>query len=107
MSKVKKMLERALGVKSNSSNVERFCKDVEAIIPDWDWNRADEYDVDKDFEFYLENCDFLFYYIPEKYIQTANNLLSLAFQAYTKGQDDAGKVIIAVLNQWDNDFANE
>lgn len=106
MSKVKKMLERALEAKSNESNIERFCRDTERFIDYWGWNNIDQTDNDDDFLASLKQQKCLFTDIPKKYNQTADYLMSLAFTAYTQKQDEAGRVIIAVLNQWDLDYAN-
>jgi hypothetical protein len=106
MSKIKKLLERALKVETNTSNVFRFCADVEKICDYWDWNGYSEKD-EEEFQEWLNGSDELFFDIPEQHRKTATYLMSLAFQSYMDGQDGAGKIIIAVLNQWDNDYANE
>ena len=106
MSKVKKMLERALKVSSNKSNIERFCRDTERLVDYWDWNNIDQTDNDNEFLACLKQQKCLFGDIPKEHNQTADYLMSLAFTAYTHGQDEAGKIIIAVLNQWDLDYAN-
>ena len=106
MSKVKKMLERALKVSSNKSNIERFCRDTERLVDCWGWNNLDQIDNDDEFLASLKQQKHLFFDIPKEYIETADYLMSLAFTAYTQKQDEAGRVIIAVLNQWDLDYAN-